>query len=149
MTKDVRWAYKVWGGDGDSSDMLPRHGKRLFETLFTIDGGATGFDRSLFHFGMTAMGFNNRFSVEAIDRLYEYMDSRGLLDNATLETFANIRHDYAELIYQEAADDYDIDISDCESAKDKHRVVKAALGKLGVLIAETDYGFLIASDGVA
>jgi len=84
----------------------------------------------------------NQFGYEALTALYEYFEE--LDPNMELDVIA-ICCDYSHDSAKDIAQDYNIDLSDCEDDKEKAVRVREWLEEHTTIVAETSSGFVYCS----
>jgi hypothetical protein len=88
----------------------------------------------------------DQFSYEALEAIYEYLEdySHDTGENVELDIVA-ICCEWYEMTWQEAAQQYDIDLSECETDEDKIKAVDEYLWENTMSIGLSDGVFVFAA----
>ena len=86
----------------------------------------------------------DQFSLVGLDVLFEYLEQmeQDTGEEMTLDVIA-LCYDYYESDYLEIAQDYDVDLSDCEDDQEKIEAVRKYLEDNTCLVGETSIGAFI------
>ena len=117
-----------------------------FYTLQTFKGNQMiqTVNNSAFHDAFNRMDRGNQFSYEALNLIYEYMESieSDTGEQIELDVIA-ICCEYSEQTWQEIAESYDIDLSDWETDEDKQQAVIDYINDHSMYIGVTDDGSIV------
>ena len=101
-------------------------------------------NNSQFHDAFNRMDRGSQFSYEALNLIYEYMESieSDTGEQIELDVIA-ICCEYSEQPWQEIAESYDIDLSDWETDEDKQQAVIDYINDHSMYIGVTDDGSIV------
>jgi hypothetical protein len=97
-----------------------------------------------FHNAFNAMDRGNQFSYEALNLIYEYLESIESYTGEPIELdVISICCEYSEDDYESIASSYSIDLDDIETEEEKIEAVRQHLEDNTTLVGEPSYGHFV------
>ena len=101
-------------------------------------------NNSDFHNAFNSMDRGNQFSYEALNLIYEYLESVEEDTGEQIELdVISICCEYSEQTWEELAESYDIDLSDWETDGDKQQAVIDYINDHSMYLGVTDDGSIV------
>ena len=101
-------------------------------------------NNSDFHNAFNSMDRGNQFSYEALNLIYEYLESVEADTGEPIELdVISICCEYSEQTWQELAESYDIDLSDWETDEDKQQAVIDYINDHSMYLGVTSDGSIV------